>query len=377
MEVEATDVGPLVALLADEMAGVVDRAARRALADIPEYAARLSAEDLAEGIARDLGLAMAALTEGRPFTAEDRSVTTLIGDSRARQGLPVEGMVRVYRITVDEVFAVIAGAAQDGRVAPDAALALMRSAWSYAGPMIEGAVGAYRERELELAVADSRRRTELVISLLLSDRGASAGLVSAVGLDPSGTYVAFRARGAGDERALLRALETPGVLDRGLVAPYEGDVIGLAAARPVTATDAGVAIGVGPAGRLDDLPRSFVVASRVVDTAWAFGHRGVLTIEDLALESVVRSEHLLGDVLLGRYVAPLDPASAAGAEVLQTVAAFLDADLSAEDAAQALGVHPNTVRNRLRRFEQATGASLRSVRDLAEIRLALLRAAIP
>lgn len=366
------DAAPLVAVLAARFDEVVAAAARRALAEVPEYADRVGEQELREGIARDLALAMQALVEERELTDDDRAAMSLIGDTRAQQGLPVEGMVRVYRMAVDETFRVIAEAGEDGTIEPADALALVRSAWYYAGPMIEGAVGAYRRREIELAVADSQRRTELVLGLLLSPHGVPPGLSSVVGLDPSRPYLAFRARARrDDERSLLLDLQLPGVLDGGIVAPYQGDVVGLAPARPTSATGADVTIGVGPVGRLDELPRSFVVASRVLETAMAYDRRGVVDLSAVTLEAIARSEDLVADALTERFVRPFD---GDGGEVLRTVAAFLDADLSADAAAERLAVHPNTVRNRLRRFEQVTGASLRSARDLTELRLALLRA---
>lgn len=360
----------LVAVLADRFEDVVTSAARRALAEVPEYAERLSEAELKEGIARDLALAMTAFSEGREPTDDDRRAMTLIGDTRANQGLPIEGMVRVYRFAVDETFRAIADAAADETIDVAEALALIRATWHYAGPMIEGAVGAYRRREIELAVADSQRRTELVLSLLLSQRGTAPELAAAAGLDAGGSYLAFRARAPrDDERSLLLDLQLPGVLERGLVALHEGDVVGLAASVPRTATGADVTVGVGPAGTLDELPRSFVVASRVLETAWAHGRRGVVDLGSVTLEAIALSEGMVGQTLTARYVAPVRGERG----VLETVAAFLEHDLSADDAAGELGVHPNTVRNRLRRFEQLTGASLRSVRDLAEVRLALLR----
>lgn len=366
----------MIAVVAPRLDEVVARAARRALLEIPEYA-DVTATELREGIARDLGLAMVALVEQRELTDADRAAMSLIGDTRAAQGLPIEGMLRVYRITIDEVFGVLWEAAETGDLDAADVLLLTREAWHYAGPMMEGAVGAYRKRELDLAVADSQRRTSLVHSLLLSTGGAAPELLTSVGLDPSAAFVAFRARSAGgDTRPLLSGLQLPGVLEHGLVAPYAGDVIGLAARRPTTPTGPGVVIGVGPAGRLDDLPRSFGVASRVVDTATAFGRGGVLGIEALAMEAVARSEGALGDALITRYIVPLAPSTTAGAEIIQTVRAFLDCELSAERAAEGLRVHPNTVRNRLRRFEELTEASLRSVPELTEIRLALLRASL-
>ena len=50
--------------------------------------------------------------------------------------------------------------------------------------------------------------------------------------------------------------------------------------------------------------------------------------------------------------------------------AWLDSGAVIETAAAALGVHRHTMRQRLRRIEQATGRSLDSPRDHAELWLA-------
>jgi DNA-binding PucR family transcriptional regulator len=44
-----------------------------------------------------------------------------------------------------------------------------------------------------------------------------------------------------------------------------------------------------------------------------------------------------------------------------------------DETAGALHVHPNTLRHRLRRFEEATGANLRQPSDLIELWWALER----
>jgi DNA-binding PucR family transcriptional regulator len=56
-----------------------------------------------------------------------------------------------------------------------------------------------------------------------------------------------------------------------------------------------------------------------------------------------------------------------------TLRAFFEHDLHVEDTARALHVHPNTLHNRLRRYEEATGASLRRQADLVEMWWALER----
>lgn len=366
----------LIASVAPRFEEVVDRCARRAVAEIPAYE-QVPVEDVRQNIAGDLGRAMAALVDDRSLTSQELAAMGGIGDSRAQQGVPLEAMLRVYRITIDEVFALLWEESEQGRLRQDRVIALTRDVWRYADQLMDVAVAAYRRRELDEAIADSQRRAALVHRLLLSSGGGAAGSALGAQLDPRASYVALRARCPdGDERALLLDLQTPGVLEGAAVVPFEGDVVGFATARPSVAPGNGVILGVGPAGPLASLPRSFAVATRVVETAAAFGRTGVLTLEAVAAEAIARSEDVLGETLVERCVAVVAPGTAAGAELLGTVQTYLDRELSVERTAHALDVHPNTVRNRLRRYEALTHTSLRAADDLLAVRLALLRAAL-
>lgn len=365
-----------VAQVAPRIGDLIDRATRRAIADVPGYA-EFREIDVSDGIQRDLQLCIAALVEDRDFSDEDRETMSIIGQTRAQQGLPLEAMLQVYWISVDEVFSELWRAAEDGDVTPDAAFGLARSAWQLVGPMIEIAVRAYHREQLALAVADSQRLTSLVHGLLHTPTDGDATDIAALGLDPRGDYLAFRAtRTDGDTRRLMLDLKLPGALDHGYFAPHEGGVIGLAAARPNIFDATGTIVAVGPAGRIHELPRSFAVASRIMDTAFAFRREGVFGVDDLALESLARADSALGDALVDRYVQPVGPNTAAGREILTTIRTLLEHDLSAERAASELFVHANTVRNRQKRFEELTRCSLRSLTTCTEVRLALLRASV-
>lgn len=372
-DVPADVIARMVQALAPRLPGVAERTARRAIEEIPSYAV-LSFEEVHEGIVRDLGLAVRALVEDRPFTDDDRRTMSRIGDTRATQGLPLEGMLRVYRLTVDEIFSALWASVDDGVIVAAEAVQLTRKVWSYAGPLMDLATAAYRERELTTALADRDRRTGLVHELLLTPSAAPHAVAATLGLDPLRDHVPFRARSSdGDPAALLRSLKLPGVLDGGIVVPYEGDLIGLAPRRPGLPEQPGTLIGLGPRSGLAGLPASFALATRTVETAATFGLHGILTLDRIPLHAIARAEMELGDLLHARCVAPVAAARGAAAEILDTVRAFLANDLGAEATAEALAVHPNTVRNRLHRYESLTGLSLRSLDDLVQVRLALLR----
>lgn len=368
------DHAALIAVLAPRIDAVVDRAVDRARQELSRYA-EIPAEELRAGIVADLGRAMSALLEGRPLSDEERQGMGSIGDARAREGIPLESMLQVYRFTIDEIFGELWQAAEDGALGHADVLSLTREIWRYADPAMDLAVQAYRERELAQAIAHSQGRTAVVHALLLgtSEPGAAADLAARSGLETKQQYVAFRARHLrGDQHALLLDLQMPGVLEHGLVAPHEGDVIGVARRTPTVSLGSDVVIGVGPLAPLVELPASLSVAGRVVDAAIAFGRTGIETIDGVALEAIVRRESLIVERLRAKFVDPCAPGTARGEELLTTVNTLLAVDLAVEQAAGQLFVHANTVRNRQRRFEQLTGADLRRVDDVIGVRLALL-----
>lgn len=61
-----------------------------------------------------------------------------------------------------------------------------------------------------------------------------------------------------------------------------------------------------------------------------------------------------------------------GAELFNTLRAYLDSDLDRRATAEVLVLHPNTVSQRLRRVETLTGFNLRSSRSVIEARTALM-----
>jgi len=96
----------------------------------------------------------------------------------------------------------------------------------------------------------------------------------------------------------------------------------------------------------------------VLEVAERFGRPGVYRLEDLSLRVAVAAEDELGELLVRRYLRPVEKLGARAGAVFDTVAAFIEHGLSVKATAEALDVHQNTVRYRLGRFEELTGASL-------------------
>jgi DNA-binding PucR family transcriptional regulator len=195
---------------------------------------------------------------------------------------------------------------------------------------------------------------------------------------PGRRYIPLRARPSEnvDARHLQRALEAGGRAAGdgagALVAVIEGDVWGLVSRPPAMPAGHGV-VGLGPAAELSGVPAAFKLAARALETAMALGRRGVVGIDDLSLRPVVLSEDHMGDRLVQRYLEPLRELGDFGAALERTVQEYLDNGMRIDESARALIVHPNTLRHRLDRFQQVTGADLRRTEDVVEVWWALQR----
>ena len=100
------------------------------------------------------------------------------------------------------------------------------------------------------------------------------------------------------------------------------------------------------------------------------GAKGVFGFDELSIYPAIAADPDVGGVMLARYVEPVE-AVAGGATILTTIEHYLANDRSVEVTAKDLGVHSNTVRQRLERFEQTTGQSLRETETLVELYWAL------
>lgn len=103
--------------------------------------------------------------------------------------------------------------------------------------------------------------------------------------------------------------------------------------------------------------------------------RRVATIDDVRMASVLQS---VGDFLLAHEELKLPALDALtaydrahGAMLVDTLRAFVDASFDTPAAARELGVHPNSVRYRLRRIEEIARVDLQDVRHLLVISLEL------
>jgi hypothetical protein len=362
-------VGSLVAEIETELDGLVARTGERIRMEIPEFR-RVPADALARAIHGNVSRALTALRDLRPPTDAELEQAAEIGRERAEQGLTVDAVLHAYRISITAVWSRFGELARERGADVASVLAFSETLWLWADAVMDIVGTAHREVELEQAREEQQRRDAFVLALLSGTLDAAElRLQSATfGLDADRSYIPFRARSAGGAAPSRRvAVGLAG--DDGLVTGLDRDFAGIAARVPAVVPR--VICGLGPPARLEALPASFASASRALQTAVAFGQEGTLTLADLSIRPAILADEALGDAFAARYLEPLEGLGRLGTELDTTLRAWFDQEMRVEETARALHVHPNTLRHRLKRFEEATGATLRDPRHLVELWWAL------
>jgi PucR C-terminal helix-turn-helix domain len=365
-------VGDLVAEIDAEMDVLVDQIGDRIREEIPDFR-RLPAETLARAIRGNVGRALTALRDLRPPTDAELEQAAEIGRERAEQGLTVDAVLHAYRVSVTAVWSRFGELARERGADVTTVLAFSETLWVWADAVMDIVGAAHREVELEQAREEQQRRDAFLLALLTGtlDAAELRRDSGTFGLDADREFIAFRAREAAPTRPQSHRVAVALAGDDGLVMSLDRDLAGIATRPP--ASLAGIVVGIGPAARLEALPAAFAMASRALQTAVAFGQEGAFSLADLSIRPAIVADEVLGDAFAARYLEPLAGLGRLGTELEDTLRTWFDQGMRVDDTARALHVHPNTLRHRLRRFEETTGTTLRDPRHMVELWWALER----
>jgi PucR C-terminal helix-turn-helix domain len=360
------DGGPLVEMLVASIR-----------AEIPAFA-EVGVRQLQRVVAADLPSAQAALKERRPPTAQELDDSATATVALAREGVPLDALNQSRRIAVRGIFDAWREEAQARGVDAATQLEHLYALWSWTDAITARASAVYPQAQAEAEGRDEGQRAWFLRGVLDGTVSPAEAQVrgAAYGLLPGGRYLALRGRPTpgSDARELRRAVELTGGTDCGgvLVAFVDGEVWGLVSRPPKISRRQGV-VGLGTATDLSGVDGSFALAARALETATALGLEGVVSIDDLSLRPVIVSEDHLGERLIRRYLEPLRELGEFGVTLEETVDAYLANDMRIADSAKALIIHPNTLRHRINRFQEITGADLRRTQDVIEVWWALQR----
>ena len=306
-----------------------------------------------------------------PFRASARD--------RAGEGMPLEDLLHAYRLGGRMGWQAITEEATDEE--RPALLMGAERLMDYVDRVSAVVAQAYLDERQHL-VSEEERRLRDLFDCLLADGPLSAvlqELAERLEFPIADSYRPFAGTLPGaaayEHADIARTLR-----GRGLLALTEGDrVSGLApldSEEPLGQVDALVAVGEPtPRGQLADALEELRL---LVELGRRLGHEGGrLEPDAFVAELLLARSPRLAEVARRRALGPLEEyARKRGSDLIDTLEAFLAADLDRRRAATALHVHPNTLDYRLKRVEELTGLNLAHPDDLTLTALALKQRAM-
>ncbi|MFF1878982.1 PucR family transcriptional regulator [Leifsonia sp. NPDC058230] len=320
---------------------------------------------------------------GAPDPERDKTVRT-IGASRARSNFPLPDVLDAIRVGSEFIWGEIVDHAQASGSASDAELVTVAGqVWSMSDEFVGLMSAGYRDEEELRLINGERERYALIDTVLSGHDQPNSTLWQAVdrlGLPRNRPYVvvAVEAQGDGhvptpriDRRLLEDQMESAWLLrsdvELGIVSCLHEQTHSVRKSLQRYHVRAGISPvteDFGHAPQAVRLARTSLAASDEGEVTF-FSDSPVTTMAAGAPD--VASE--LSSIVLSRVLELADPEKEL---ILETVRAWFGTGGSVADTARAMFVHPNTVRNRLRRLETLTQRSLSDPRHAAELYLAVV-----
>lgn len=345
-------------------------------ATIPGYET-VSSDSLKASARRNRALSIRTLLEGRAPDPEGIDEAETLTEERMAQGVEIANVLAGFRACLSIILRHLLAAAPRYQVPAETVLSFSTLLWSLGDAFTTRAVVVYRDRSITQAVADSNRRTQWIRDAVVGVLDRTGLLAGAASFDiplESPVRVVRADAGPGStadptarlqdwaERSGTRLLAA--ARGTGAVGILVGDV---GPGRP----EPGVTIAVGTPVALEDLVDSFEGASRVLEAAHRVGWDGLVDAERLSWRMGILTSPETTELLHVRHVAPLLEEGTFGELLLEALDAYLEHGLSIPLAAASIPVHVNTLRYRLKRYQEITGSNVHAPETLIEASWAL------
>ncbi|MFI5717354.1 PucR family transcriptional regulator [Nocardia sp. NPDC051750] len=391
---------------ADEIA---ERGSSAILAQVPGYTGRDTEfrADVHDQVARLCRTGLGALLDHRRVTAADLAYTRRAAVRRAQSGLPLTDYITAFRLGQQAFWKTLVAHAGDSPAAREATLSMVLPLTRYCDLISTQATHAYLEFQQHQAAEAGRDGRDLVESLLggaLPERGPLPAAAAAHGIGTAhnehlvviaATVLTCHERGTAarsDTEAphiVSAALARAGVNGhRTLAVARDTDIVAIAGlgragvdelcARLRRTRDTLVAEGITAAlgvstviTGIEQIPRGWQEARSALDLLPDSG--GVMALPELTpfRYLMLSSDDTVRNLVDPRIARTLAEDQAKGAVLADTIRAFVAADMNLREAADALRIHHNTAKYRLRRIQQLTGRNIRTVTDLVDLLVAI------
>ncbi|MDO5492262.1 MAG: helix-turn-helix domain-containing protein [Nesterenkonia sp.] len=353
-------------------ASILEQTIRGLRAGVPGYES-VPTEALEASARRNIALSIRTVREGRTPAPEDVPEADELAVERHGQGVPMGSVLAGFRICMSVILDRLLARAVEWGIPAAKVLECSTILWALGDAFSARAVVVYQENEAARAVADSARQAEWIGDATTTrmdpaELRRGAALYDVPTADPVRALVAASCPGSDVERLqrIRDWAERAGV--RVLATVRASSLLGIVVGEPACGTELpGLTVGLGRPTPLHDLPRSFESASLALEAAEDVGESGVVDVEGLSWRVGIHASPETTRMLSERHLTPLEDSGVFGDHVLEAVDAYLRHRLSIPLAARSIPVHVNTLRYRLKRFGELTGADLGDVDTLVEL----------
>lgn len=351
---------------------IVEQSVENLRATVPGYD-NVPTRSLEESVRRNIALSIRTIKEGTEPHPAGMGEADALAEERHAQGVPIGSVLAGFRVSLSFIFHRLLDIAPEENIPADQVLRSSTLLWALGDAFSSRAVEVYQQREVSRAVADSTRRSEWIRNVVTTglapaERTRGATLYDVPTADPVRALVADAPPGTeGDREHRLHAwAEAAGT--RILTAVQGSSLVGIMAGPAVPDRHPkSLAVGMGEATMVDELPRSFESASLALQAGQTLGMSGVLNLERLSWRLGIHSSPEVTQMLHQLHLAPLENTGEFGEHVIEAVDAYLTHRMSIPLAARSIPVHVNTLRYRLQRFREITGADLGDLNTLIEL----------
>lgn len=351
----------------------------------------VSPESLEQAVRNNIEMTTRVLRNDRPLFAEDVPEAEALATERLEAGVPLGSLLSGFRLCLTTILHRLLQLAPEHGISSETALGFSTSLWTLGDAFSARAMQVYQDRAVADAVSDTARRLQWTVDAVVRGlppeqlrRGAAV-----YGVPADRPLRAFYVTSRDDEdpdEGVLRAMlgaqriaasaphgggligiiaEESGDADRGTAAPQDRQA---QRAKSVSAgLTRGHRIAFGLPVPLERLPESYAAAARIHEAAVGVGETGAVDLEGMSWRMAVTACPDTTRLLQERWLAPLEQEGAFAAQMLEALSAYLENGLSIPRAAASIPVHANTLRYRLRRFADLTGAELESADTIVEL----------
>ncbi|UYQ77472.1 helix-turn-helix domain-containing protein [Glutamicibacter sp. JL.03c] len=359
--------------LAGNLDPLVDGFLVRILADRQYAQSEVSVEDLRSTSAQSFLAMIKSLKSGGEETSALESLADSLGARRARQGIPVDSLVRAVRMDFSVIWQGLA--APDSGLSSDHLVSKGELVWQTVDTFVAKVQARYLREQADLERADVDLQQHYLSQLFSMAETTRTDILRIAGALRVDADSEFRVVAMGREEGAIvqRRLRSHRRLDRTFSIPQGHHTLfihELADSKgPMDIHERnlydGVAVAVAPTAHGLVAVRDASMAAREIMRDLPVNVTGVFTLKNRLL-SIAR--HRLAQVGCSPANATLDGLERTSPKerekILETTRVFLETG-SLVETSKRLFYHRNTIVNRMSAFERYTGLDLKSPRDLA------------